>query len=83
MINLIHHEETELSLMIKRKWNYLNYLRNDEIMERNWEKCVVGIGAQSLVTELKKIEREWVRAKQKNYVYLAAKVAHCTEIDQE
>lgn len=52
-------------------------------MERNWEKCVVEIGAQSLVTELKKIERERVRAKQKNYVYLAAKVAHCTEIDQE
>lgn len=44
------------------------------------------------MNELKKIEREWkVRAKQKkkkkrktdSTVYLAAKVAHCTEIEQE
>lgn len=43
-------------------------------------------GLQSLATELKKIEREWVRAKQKksdSTVYLAAKIAHCTEIEQE
>lgn len=41
-------------------------------------------GLQSLATELKKIE--WIRAKQKksdSTVYLAAKVAHCTEIEQE
>lgn len=44
------------------------------------------------MNELKKIEREWkVRAKQKkkkkrktdSTIYLAAKVAHCTEIEQE
>lgn len=52
-------------------------------MEWNWEKCV-GIAKFS-----DWIEKNWARVgsreakKSDSTVYLAAKVAHCTEIEQE